>query len=149
MYLRKYEVFFIVDPDLSDDDTQSLEEKLKDVVVREGGKVLTYSSWGKRKLAYPVKKRTRGHYFLMEIAGGPDLPLELERNMRIDDRVLKFITVKLEDRYEPDREEEKESPDEKTKSESEKNVEMSESDSEDQMEAETEEQSKQEEEGGE
>ncbi len=102
MYLRKYEVFFIVDPDLSDDDAKSLEQKLKDVVQREGGRVLTYSSWGKRKLAYPVKKRTRGHYFLMEIAGDPDLPVELERNMRLDDRVLKFITVKLEDRFEPE-----------------------------------------------
>ncbi len=145
MYLRKYEVFFIVDPDLSDEDTKGLEEKLKDVVVREGGKVLTYSSWGKRKLAYPVKKRTRGHYFLMEIAGGPDLPLELERNMRIDDRVLKFITVKLEDRYEPDKEEKEEAPDEKAKSE---DVEMSDSESQEQAESETEEKSQQEE-GGE
>lgn len=111
MYLRKYEVFFIVDPDLSDDETRDLESKLKDIVFREGGQVLTYTSWGKRKLAYPVKKRDRGHYFLMEIAAGPRLPSELERNMRIDERVLKFITVKLEDRFDPEKEEqEKKAP---------------------------------------
>ncbi len=104
MYLRKYEVFFIVDPDLGDSELKSLETKLKDVISREGGKCLSYAPWGKRKLAYPVKKRTRGHYFIMEVAGSPMLPHELERNMKIDERVLKFITIKLEDRYEPEKE---------------------------------------------
>ncbi|MBW1974626.1 MAG: 30S ribosomal protein S6 [Deltaproteobacteria bacterium] len=101
MYMRKYEVFFIVDPDLNDEETTSIEKKFREIVEREGGRVLTYKSWGKKRLAYPVKKRTRGHYFLMEMAGDSELPLEVERNMRIDDRVLKFITVKLEDRYDP------------------------------------------------
>ncbi|SFM85433.1 30S ribosomal protein S6 [Thermodesulforhabdus norvegica] len=114
MFLRKYEVFFIVDPDLSDEETRDLETKLTDIVVREGGRVLNYASWGKRKLAYPVKKRDRGHYFLMEIAAGPELPTELERNMRIDERVLKFITVKLDDRFDPDKEQTDAAGEEKT-----------------------------------
>jgi small subunit ribosomal protein S6 len=105
MYQRKYEVFFIVDPDLPDSDLKSLETRLKEVVNREGGSVLSYNSWGKKKLAYPVKKRTRGHYFLMEFVGGSDLPQELERNLKIDERVLRFITVKLDDRYEPGKDE--------------------------------------------
>jgi len=105
MYQRKYEVFFIVDPDLPDSDLKSLETRLKEIVAREGGSVLSYNSWGKKKLAYSVKKRTRGHYFLMEFLGGSELPQELERNLKIDERVLRFITVKLDDRYEPGKDE--------------------------------------------
>ncbi|MCX7822735.1 MAG: 30S ribosomal protein S6 [Syntrophobacterales bacterium] len=98
MQQRKYEVFFLVDPDLGDSELQSLETRLRDVIGREGGTLVSYNSWGKKKLAYPVKKRTRGHYFLLEFFGGPNVPHELERNLKIDERVLKFITVKLEER---------------------------------------------------
>jgi small subunit ribosomal protein S6 len=110
MYQRKYELFFLVDPDLSDSDLKALETRLREIMAREGGTVLSYNSWGKKKLAYPVKKRTRGHYFLMEFAGGPHITQELERNLRIDERVLKFITVKLEDRYVPGKEEPQQAP---------------------------------------
>jgi small subunit ribosomal protein S6 len=110
MYQRKYEVFFIVDPDLPDSDLKSLETRLNEIVSREGGIVLSYNSWGKKKLAYPVKKRSRGHYFLMEFAGGQSIPGELERNLKIDERVLKFITVKLDNRYEPGKDESKQAP---------------------------------------
>jgi len=103
--MRKYETFFIVDADLPDEVNAVVDEKLKSVVGSNGGLVITYTSWGKKKLAYPVNKRTRGHYVLMEYAGGPELVAELERNMRLDERVLKFITVKLDDRYDPEKEE--------------------------------------------
>lgn len=102
--MRKYETFFITDPDLPDDVNAVVDEKLKAVITSNGGDVLTYVSWGKKRLAYTVKKHTRGHYILMEYAGGPGLVAELERNMRLDERVLKFITVKLDDRYDPERE---------------------------------------------
>jgi small subunit ribosomal protein S6 len=103
--MRKYETFFIVDPDLSEDVTAAVDEKVRTVVTNNGGNVLTYTPWGKKKLAYPVKKRTRGLYVLMEYAGGPELVAELERNMRLDERVLKFITVLLDERYDPAKEE--------------------------------------------
>jgi small subunit ribosomal protein S6 len=105
MHQRKYELFFLVDPDLGDADLKALETRLREIMAREGGTVLSYNSWGKKKLAYPIKKRTRGHYFLMEFASGPQITHELERNLRIDERVLKFITVKLDDRYETGKEE--------------------------------------------
>lgn len=103
--MRKYETFFIVDPDLSDDVTAAVDDKVRAVVSNNGGNVLSYTPWGKKKLAYPVKKRTRGLYVLMEYAGGPELVAELERNMRLDERVLKFITVLLDERYDPAKEE--------------------------------------------
>mgnify|MGYP000877109132 FL=1 len=103
--MRKYETFFIVDPDLPDEVTAVVDDKVKNIVSALGGMVLTYVPWGKKKLAYPVKKRTRGLYILMEYAGGPEMVAELERNMRLDERFLKFITVKLDDRFDPDKEE--------------------------------------------
>jgi small subunit ribosomal protein S6 len=103
--MRKYETFFIVDPDIPDEVNTVVDEKLKSIVSSNGGLIINYTPWGKKKLAYPVKKRSRGSYVLMEYAGGPELVAELERNMRLDERVLKFITVKLEDRYDPEKEE--------------------------------------------
>lgn len=103
--MRKYETFFIIDPDLTEEAYNLAGEKLKGIVNANGGAVITYVPWGKKKLAYPVKKRSQGLYILMEYGGGPELVAELERNMRLDERVLKFITVKLEDRFDPDKEE--------------------------------------------
>jgi|OpeIllAssembly_1097287.scaffolds.fasta_scaffold190216_1 small subunit ribosomal protein S6 len=105
--MRKYECFFIIDADLPDDAIAVVDDKVKAVVDGNGGTVLDYVPWGKKKLAYPVKKRTRGHYVLMEFAGESGLVAELERNMRLDERVLKFITVLLEDRFDPQAEQEK------------------------------------------
>ena len=103
--MRKYETFFIIDPDLPDEVVSTAEDKIRAIVTSNLGQVITYVSWGKKKLAYPVKKRARGHYILMEYSGGPELVAELERNLRLDERVLKFITVKLDDRFDPHKEE--------------------------------------------
>jgi small subunit ribosomal protein S6 len=103
--MRKYETFFIVDPDLPDEMNSVVDEKFQSIVTSNGGNVLTYVPWGKKKLAYPVKKHTRGLYVLMEYAGGSELVAELERNMRLDERIIKFITVKLDDRFDPEKEE--------------------------------------------
>ena len=105
--MRKYETFFIADPDLPDESISAVDNKVQSIVTSNGGEVLTYVPWGKRKLAYAIRKRTRGLYVLMEYAGGPTLVSELERNLRIDERILKFITVMLEDRFDPEKERER------------------------------------------
>jgi small subunit ribosomal protein S6 len=105
--MRKYETFFIEDPDLSDETNAALDSKVQSIVTSNGGEVLTYVPWGKRKLAYAIGKHTRGLYVLMEFCGGSKLVAELERNLRIDERVLKFITVMLEDRFDPEKERER------------------------------------------
>ena len=102
--MRKYETFFIIDPELPDETNSVVDSKIQSIVAANGGEVLTYVPWGKRKLAYAIGKRTRGLYVLMEYAGGPQLVAELERNLRIDERVLKFITVLLDDRFDPEKE---------------------------------------------
>jgi small subunit ribosomal protein S6 len=99
--MRKYECFVIIDADLPDDAIVTVDDKIKNIVAGNGGTVLDYVPWGKKKLAYPVKKRTRGHYVLLEFAGESGLVAELERNLRLDERVLKFITVVIADRFDP------------------------------------------------
>jgi small subunit ribosomal protein S6 len=105
--MRKYETFIIIDPDLPDEINTALDNKVQSIVTSNQGEVLTYVPWGKRKLAYAIRKRTRGLYVLMEFAGGPRLVAELERNLRIDERILKFITVMLEERFDPEKEKER------------------------------------------
>jgi len=100
--MRKYENFFMVQPDLSKDALGAVAGKFRGVVESNGGTVVSYVPWGKKKLAYPVKKNDYGYYILMKFAAGPELIAELERNMRLDERVLKFITVKLDDDYLPE-----------------------------------------------
>jgi len=100
--MRKYENFFMVQPDLSEDALGAVAGKFRGVVESNGGTVVSYVPWGKKKLAYPVKKNDYGYYILMKFAAGPELIAELERNMRLDERVLKFITVKLDDDYSPE-----------------------------------------------
>jgi len=100
--MRKYENFFMVQPDLSEDALGAVAGKFRGVVESNGGTVVSYVPWGKKKLAYPVKKHDYGYYILMKFAAGPELIAELERNMRLDERVLKFITVKLDDDYSPE-----------------------------------------------
>ncbi len=105
--MRKYETFFIVDPDLPDETNSILDNKVQSIVTSNGGEILTYVPWGKRKLAYAIRKHTRGLYVLMEYCGGPKLVAELERNLRIDERVLKFITIMLEERFDAEKERER------------------------------------------
>ena len=69
---------------------------MRDIVVREGGEILKAENWGKRKLAYEVKKQKKGTYVYFLYEAGPTLVAELERNLRLTDATIKFMTVKLE-----------------------------------------------------
>ena len=96
--MRKYETIFILDPDLEEDVTQSTIEKVKGVITQTNGEILKVEDWGKRKLAYEVKKKTKGHYILIHFSGSPALLSELERNFRVMDAVIKFQSVRLDER---------------------------------------------------
>ncbi len=86
---RKYEVFYIVDPSLTDDAVQKIADHFKDVVTKNGGTVESAGKWEKRKLAYPVAGHTEGNYVLMDFECGTQVPKELSRLMRISDDVIR------------------------------------------------------------
>jgi small subunit ribosomal protein S6 len=97
--MRKYESIFILDADLEEEQTQSVIEKVKGIVSQNSGETLKVEDWGKRKLAYQVRKKPRGHYFLIHFMGSPILVSELERNFRVMDAVIKFQTVRLDESH--------------------------------------------------
>ena len=91
--MRRYETVFIVNPSLSQEESQPLFDKLTDLIVAHQGLMVKFDEWGQKRLAYEIRKQTRGYYILLDFCGNGSLVKELERNMRLDDRVLKYMTV--------------------------------------------------------
>jgi small subunit ribosomal protein S6 len=96
--MRKYETIFILDPDLEEEQAKSAIEKVKGIITQTNGDILKIEDWGKRKLAYLVEKKAKGHFILIHFAGTPALLSELERNFRVMDAVIKFQSVRLDER---------------------------------------------------
>jgi len=94
--MRRYETIAIIDPDLSDEERAGVLERTTDLIPKEGGFLVMLDEWGSRKLAYEIKKKVRGYYVRIDYCGMGSLVDEMERFFRIDDRVLKFMTVLLE-----------------------------------------------------
>lgn len=90
-----YESIFIITPNISDEETNAVIKKMQDVVARQGGEMLKFEDWGKKKLAYEVKKQKRGHYVFFQFKGNAAAIAELERTYKLTDAVIKFLSVKL------------------------------------------------------
>ncbi len=95
--MKRYETMVIIDPDLSEQERSGLFDRLGELVTGQSGYVVELDEWGTRKLAYEIKKKPRGYYARLDYCGSGDLVKELERNLRIDDRFFKYMTVLLED----------------------------------------------------
>ena len=97
--MRNYEVTFIVDPVLSGDEIRSTAKTYEDLIKNEGGKIVHKDDMGLKQLAYPINKRSSGIYFCIEfqIETG-DVVSKLELSMRRDERIMRFLTIKL-DKY--------------------------------------------------
>jgi small subunit ribosomal protein S6 len=95
--MRKYETIFISDPDLQDQTRSDLFDKVRNIIAKENGIFLDFDDWGNKKLAYEIKKKFRGHYVCATYGGTGDLVKELERNLRLSDDVLKFMTILVSD----------------------------------------------------
>jgi small subunit ribosomal protein S6 len=100
--LREYETIFLVRPDLTDDNVDKLKERVRGIVGREGGKVLRFTVWGKKKTLYPIAKQPRAIYVHASYLGDTKLVAEIERNLRIFDEVTRYLSVKLADEVDPE-----------------------------------------------
>jgi small subunit ribosomal protein S6 len=94
--LQRYEVIAIVLANVSDEDITTLIERSQTIITDRKGVIAKIDKWGKRHLAYEIKKQKDGFYFLIDFGGDGAIVAEIERNYKIDDRILKFITVKKE-----------------------------------------------------
>jgi len=91
--LKRYETIFIVHVDTPTDELNSLIERYKAIVTALKGTIIKVEKWGKRRLAYEIKKQSNGFYVLFDFAGKSTIIEELERNFKIDDKILKFMTI--------------------------------------------------------
>ena len=96
--MNHYETVFIATPVLSDDQTKELFGKFQGVITENGGQIVSSEDWGLRKLAYPIQKKTTGFYYLIEFEGEGDLVEKLETQYRRDERVIRFLTFRM-DKY--------------------------------------------------
>lgn len=94
--MRRYETIFIIDNDLSEEERSPILEKLGDLIQQYNGLRVMTDEWGTKRLAYEIKKKVRGYYVCLDYCGSGPLVDEIERFFRIDDRILKYMTVVLD-----------------------------------------------------
>lgn len=94
--MNNYETVFILTPVLSEDQAKEAVKKFEGEIKTFGGKLKHSESWGLKKLAYPIQKKTTGFYFLLDFEGEGDIIAQLEVSMKRDERVMRFLTVKMD-----------------------------------------------------
>jgi small subunit ribosomal protein S6 len=94
---RVYEVMYIAQPDTTDDDIAKLNEAITNLVEKDGGTVSVVEGWGRRRMAYPINKKTEGYYVLLEIEGSGQEIAELERRFRVNDLIMRYMTVRVDE----------------------------------------------------
>jgi small subunit ribosomal protein S6 len=93
--MRKYETIIILQPDLGEDDIKVVTTKVSDVITSFKGELHRMDDWGIRKLAYSIKKCARGRYYYVRYDGVAEMIAELERRIRLDEKVLRYQTVNI------------------------------------------------------
>ena len=94
--MNQYETVFILTPVLSEPQMKEAVEKFKGILTSEGAEIINEENWGMKKLAYPIEKKTTGFYQLLEFKAEPSVIEKLEVNFRRDERVIRYLTVKME-----------------------------------------------------
>ena len=95
--IRKYEIMFIVDPNMPEDDIDELNSQMEGLVTDGGGQVDSIEKLGRRKLAYEIQRQTEGFYVLLNVATDGEIVREVERRFRVMDSVLRYLTVRVDE----------------------------------------------------
>ena len=107
MLMTEYETTMVMRPDLGGDAIEGTLDRVREVVKTQGGKLLAINHWGKKKLAFDIKKQSRGIYVHAQYLGQKGLVAELERNLRITDNILRYETIRVARDVDPASREEK------------------------------------------
>ena len=94
--MNQYEVLYVIDAALDDETIRTAIEKFKGIAESNGAEVTAVDEWGKRKLAYPIDYKNEGYYVLMTFSSAPEFPKELERNMRNDEHIIRYMVTRKE-----------------------------------------------------
>lgn len=100
--MKRYETLFIAPAEMSGDDASAIADRYTGIITDMKGTIIKVSKWGKRKLAYPIRKQSKGYYILIDYAGVSQVVAEFERNLKFDDKVLKYLTIKKADKITPE-----------------------------------------------
>jgi small subunit ribosomal protein S6 len=96
--MRIYEDLFIIKPDAAEEEIDQFLEQIQELITGNGGSIEKLEKWGTRKLAYRVQRHHEGYYILMQFNSSPETVKEIERRFRISDLVLKFLTVRIDEK---------------------------------------------------
>jgi small subunit ribosomal protein S6 len=94
--MRKYELTFIIHPEVEEKEVESVVEKVRKIIGDDGGKVTDVNHWGRRRLAYPIKKQLEGYYVVMRVELEPSAINELERKLSLTEEVIRHLLVRTE-----------------------------------------------------
>lgn len=94
---RVYEVMYIADPTTDTDGIETINKEIEDLVGNQGGTIVSTDDMGRRQLAYKIKQFTEGYYFLFEIEGSGSEIAEIERRMRVNDKIFRYLTVRVDE----------------------------------------------------
>lgn len=95
--MNKYEILYVIDAQLSDEDIAANITKFEDLVKNHKGNVLNVDKWGKKTLAYPIDYKTEGYYVLMDFESAPDFIVEIERVMKITEPIMRYMAVRKDE----------------------------------------------------
>lgn len=96
--MRQYETVFLISPNLEEEETTKIIAQISGIISKEKGKLIQEDRWGKKRLAYPIKKFEEAFYVFFLYEGDPNIPFELERRFKQTEAILRFLTVKKETR---------------------------------------------------
>ena len=96
--MNKYELVYIIDTAVEEEARKGLVEKFNNLITNNGGEIEKVEEWGKRRLAYAIDYKTEGYYVLVNFSAGSELPLELERNLKINESIIRYQTVRILER---------------------------------------------------
>ncbi len=91
-----YETTFIVNATLEDAQIEVAIEKVKELILKNGGEILAVEKWGRKRLAYSIKKKNNGYYTLIEFNAPGELIAKLERSYQLDEQILRYLTIQLD-----------------------------------------------------
>ncbi|NLB61507.1 MAG: 30S ribosomal protein S6 [Clostridiales bacterium] len=95
--MNKYESVYVINASIGDEAINGKVAKFNELIATNGGNVTKVDEWGKRRLAYPIDYVTEGYYVLINFEGDSELPKELERNFRIDESVIRFVVIRVDE----------------------------------------------------
>lgn len=100
--MNRYENITIIDADVGEDDKKALLERIESQITKRNGTLLAFDDWGMRKLAYEIRKKKQGQYVRTDFCGTGEIVDAIEQMLRHDQRVLRFMTVRLEENVDPE-----------------------------------------------